>query len=307
MDPFQRETPLNLQHLHYPLGFPLQLKTNSGEVLEAAEESWRERSQEFDKEPVILEVVVSGGGGGYPPPPVYRGRKHLISVVSDAENCGLSDFKRHFAYCFLSSEAVRDRSFVSYYFLEALAKVTLTQLYLTPIHAACVAREGKGVLLCGASGMGKTSLAYFCTRNGWTYVSDNESWIVRDRGTLVMGNPARIRFRENAVELFPELMGKEPRRYWNGKMSIEITPAGATAGQCCATQVVFLRRQPEEPSTIRQLGAGEVVERFLAELPLYEDEVRMEQTNSLWRIAALNPVELVYSRMEDALRLLERL
>lgn len=304
MDPFQRETPLNLQHLYYPLGFPLQLKTNSADALEAARDSWT-GTQMFDKEPVILEVVV--GEGGYPPPPVYRGRKHLISVVSDTENCGFSDFKRHFAYCFVSSEAVRDHAFVSYYFLEALANVTLTQLYLTPVHAACVAKAGRGVLLCGASGTGKTSLAYFCARNGWTYVSDNESWIVRERGTLVVGNPGRIRFRENAVELFPELKGNQARRHWNGKMSIEVAPTGDTAGQCCATQVVFLRRQPEEPSTIRELTADEVVESFLAEAPVYEDEVRREQIASLWRLAALNPVELVYSGMEDALRLLERL
>jgi len=306
MDPFQRETRLNLQHLYYPLGFPLQLKTNSGDVLEAARESWGGRSREFDKEPITLEVVVVAGGR-QPPAPIYRGRGHLMSVVSDAENWGSSDFKRHFAYCFLNSETARDRTFVSYYFLEALANYTLTQLYLTPIHAACVAREGRGVLLCGASGAGKTSLAYFCARNGWSYVSDNESWIVRERGTLVVGNPGRIRFRENAMELFSELRGMEPRRHWNGKMSIEIAPTGSTAGQCCATQLVFLRRQSEGAATIRELGAGEVVERFLAELPVYEDEVRREQTASLWRIAALNPVELVYRDMADALRVLERL
>ena len=114
-------------------------------------------------------------------------------------------------------------------------------------HAACVARDGRGVLLCGDSGAGKTSLAYHLARNGWTYVSDNECWIVRERGTLVAGNPARLRFRDSAVELFPELRGIAPRLHANGKMSVE-TAAGAlgiaTAEQCCATRVVFLRRQP---------------------------------------------------------------
>jgi hypothetical protein len=306
MDPFQRETPLNLQHLYYPLGFPLQLKTNSADVLAAAEGSWGGVAQLFDKPLITIEVVVSPGLV-QPAAPVYRGRKHLNSVVADAANHGLSDFKRHFAYCFLSSETVRDHSFVRYYFLEALANVTLTQLYLTPIHAACVAREGSGVLLCGPSGAGKTSLAYFCARNGWAYVSDNESWIVRERGKLVVGNPARIRFRESAIELFPELRGNQARLHWNDKMSIEIAPTGMTDGQCCATQVVFLRRQPEGPPTIRKLAVEEVVERFLAELPVYEDEVRREQINSLWTIAALKPIELIYSEIEDALRLLERL
>jgi len=113
-------------------------------------------------------------------------------------------------------------------------------------------------------GAGKTSLAISVRGMGGLMSPTTKSWIVRERGTLIVGNPARIRFRESAAELFPELAELKPKRYWNGKMSIEMELGGQSS--ICAAQVVFLRRQPEEPSSIRKLEAAEVVERLLADL-----------------------------------------
>src|SRR5262249_4462796 len=144
--------------------------------------------------------------------------------ISDAENFAVCDYTRNFAFCRLNSAAAADRAFTSYYFLEAIANFSLAQLYLTPVHGACVARNGQGVLLCGPSGAGKTSLAYHCAKNGWTYISDNESWLVRSGGRLLVGNPHRLRFRENAFEIFPELMEIPAVPHPNGKMSVEAAP-----------------------------------------------------------------------------------
>ena len=231
-----------------------------------------------------------------------------MSIVADHENFAVCDYTRHFAFCRLNEAAAGDPSFAGYYFLEAIANFTLTQLYLTPVHAACVARKGQGVLLSGASGAGKTTLAYFCAKKGWTYVSDNESWLVRAGGRMLLGNPRRIRFRESAAELFPELKGQRAAPHPNGKMSIEVNPDGLeTAYQCGVERVVFLARQPGGRTTLRPVRNGDALEYFLAELPVYEDWVREEQQISLNRIAELNPVELRYGDLESAWRALESL
>jgi hypothetical protein len=209
----------------------------------------------------------------------------------------------------LNSTAARDRQFAGYYFLEALVYYSLTQLYLTPIHGACIARNGHGLLLCGPSGSGKTSLAYFCATKGWTYVSDNESWLVRKDGTRVLGNPNRIRFREDAPRLFPELNGKRAAPHANGKLSIELGPAHigmiSTADSCDAGRLVFLSRRSSGPAAVHALPASEALGRLLAEMPIYEERVRREQEASLARIAALDAVELRYSQLDDAWRSLE--
>ena len=307
-DPFLREVNLELESIYYPLGFPLRLATNCAEINKAAEESWGFYPQAFDTPPLRLRVIVEPGGG-HPPAPVYRGQEHLMTITADAKNFAVCDHTRNAAFCWLNAEAARDRPFTGYYFLEAMANYSLTQLYLTPVHGACVARNGRGVLLCGPSGAGKTSLAYFCARNGWTYISDNESWLVREGGgRRLLGNPNRIRFRDSARELFPELNANAAARIANGKMSIQMAPMGVdTAYQCGVEKVVVLARQPDGPAAMRSLPGEQVLDRFLAELPLYERRIREEQRACLQRIAELNPVELRFSRLEDALRQLESL
>ena len=307
-DPFRREVKLELESVYYPLGFPLRLATNCTEINKAAEEIWGRYPQAFETPPLRLRVAMETGGE-HPPAPVYRGQEHLMIITADARNFAVCDHTRNAAFCWLNDETSRDRPFTGYYFLEAMANYCLTQLYLTPVHGACVARDGRGVLLCGASGAGKTSLAYFCARNGWTYLSDNESWLVREgSGRLLLGNPDRIRFRDSARGLFPELAGLEPALDANGKMSIAMAPADiGIAYQCCVEKVVILARQSNSPAAMRSIPREHVLDHFLSELPLYESGIREEQRACLRRVAELDPVELRYSRLEDALRGLESL
>jgi len=265
---------------------------------------WGRGGKLFEENALELRIIV-GPGGGAPTPPVYRAQAHLMSAVSDAENFAVCDYTRNFAFCRLNQSAASNREFVAYYYLQALVNFSLTQLHLTPVHAACVARNGRGVLLCGESGAGKTSLAYRCARDGWTYVSDNESWLVRGRQALLVGDPRRIRFRETAVELFPELHGRPAKPHPNGKMSIEIETSGiATAGSCEIVRVVFLSRGP---ARLQPFPAQQTVERLLSEIPIYEDHVRQAHRTSLEKIALLDPVELRYSQLDDGARSLEDL
>ena len=81
--------------------------------------------------------------------------------------------------------------------------------HLLKCHAACVAKNGHGVLFVGGSGAGKSSLAYACARRGWTYISDDGASLVRRRpGRQVLGNPQNFHFRPDARSCFPELRGR---------------------------------------------------------------------------------------------------
>ncbi len=46
-----------------------------------------------------------------------------------------------------------------------------------PLHAGCVAKEGRGLLLAGTSGSGKSTLTAALVRDGWDFLSDDTVFI----------------------------------------------------------------------------------------------------------------------------------
>ena len=233
----------------YPHGFPASIRSNSPAVLDAAAQSWEGLGKRFDETPIELRCLVSAGAAAQlPPPPVTRAQGHLEASVADAENFWSGDLAKGFASAWVTEAVATNAEYFRYHFLEAMAYGLLDTLHLVAIHAGCVALDGRGVLLAGDSGAGKSSLAYACARRGWTYVSDDASSLVRrDAGRTVLGNPRLLRFRETAGALFPEFRRLAERRRANGKLTIEVRteslPAIRTAAECRVDYIVFLNRR----------------------------------------------------------------
>jgi hypothetical protein len=134
-------------------------------------------------------------------------------------------------------------------------------------HGACVRIGGSGVLLCGESGTGKTTLSYAGARAGWTYISDDASYLPLDReDRLVVGNCHKVRFRTSATELFQEVAGRPITPRAAGKPSIEVRtsewPTIRTAGFTNVEHVVFLNREAGGKQELVPLPAAEVLSRF---------------------------------------------
>jgi hypothetical protein len=247
-DPLLSNVPLPLRKTYHPLGFAVEITTNSDEVLTAADESWGSIRELFSSPPLQISVALGAGRSGRcPPAPVYRGQRNLLSIVADSENFAVCDRQQGFAFGWLNRDAVEHKAYLRYHFLEAIALTMLASSYVMPLHAACVEFAGHGVLLCGNSGAGKSSLAYACARAGWKYISDDASYLVRDgRGRLVVGNSQLVRLRPSAAELFPELAGLSLTPRAAGKPSIELAtafmPHVTTAQQSTVEYIVFLNR-----------------------------------------------------------------
>jgi hypothetical protein len=224
-DPALARFSMPLRETFYPLGFPLQIETNCEEVLNSAAVSWKGFVQLFDTPPIRVRVgVTKGHSSECPPTPVSRVQQYIATNVADSENFSVVDFSQGFASIWLTEAAVANRGYLRYFFLESTALCILATSYTTAIHAACVEHKGCGILICGDSGAGKSSLSYACARAGWTYITDDSSYLVNNRNDrLIVGNCNQARFRPSAIELFSELTGKEVvQRAQIGKPSIEL-------------------------------------------------------------------------------------
>jgi len=313
LDPLGYLVDLPLEQVFHPLGFPARVAANSSLVLEAAGESWGRFEPLFDAPPLRLHVTVSAGGPDeLPPPPVFRAQGHLLSVISDARNSAVCDLSQGFAYCWVTPAVAAASAWLRRRFLESTTYTMLTHRSVTAVHAACISRGGRGVLLCGPSGAGKSAFAFAAARNGWTFVTDDVSYMVRERADrVVLGKPQQIRFQESASTLFPELEGMSAMPDPRGQMLIEVDTADLegmkTAARCNADYVVFLNRPVAGLPRLAPLDKDEAFARLLAEMPMYEPRIHEAHKASLALLLAAETYELRYSDLGPAIQALEEL
>ncbi len=301
---------LTHEETFYPLGFPTSLRTNSVEILSMAREVWSMFDQQFHTELIRVELhIVDGDSEECPPTPSYRLANPYACCIANAENYSISNLDTVTTKIILSRATLRHRKYLEYFFLGSAPLNYIATRFATAIHAGCVALDGRGVLLCGESGAGKSSLSYACARAGWTFVTDDASYLVyggKDR--LVTGDCHRIRFRPSAGELFPELKGLEITPRAAGKPSVEM-PTGSLPRMICAPTaqvefLVFLNRQwSGSPELIP--FRKDVARHFMRQSQYMPWEWRAQHYAALERLLTAEIFELRYSNMDWAVRRLE--
>ena len=306
------DVPLPMRATFFPLGFPLELATNSEAVITAARESWGLSPAAFSETPLLFSLVVTDDQSEpLPLGPKFRSHRHLMSIVSDSHNQAVCDFIHGCAAGWINRRVAETPGFLRPNFLEAPVMTVLVAAHLAPMHGALVARRGVGVALCGDSFAGKSTLAYACARNGWTFVSDDGTFLRRNSADrYAVGNPYSIRFREDAKILFPELAGCKVERRLNGALGIEARTSQlpvTTASGCSIHHLVFLRRSRAGPAGIDRFAKAQAL-RWLEKATLYgPEDVQASQRRAYRRLLDADVWELRYSDLSDALNLLDQL
>lgn len=303
---------LPLRHTFYPLGFALEIITNEPHVIRAAGDSFGHRRLRRGHSPLQIRIGVSEGGGSKcPPEPTRREYNHLYSLVADNDNQALLDLKTCTSFMWLNRSALKNPLYFRYNFLEKVVYLLLGASVVTDLHAACVSKNGRGILLCGDSGAGKSTLAYGCARAGWTYTSDDTSYLINASDVpRVIGHSHRVRFRPTAQSLFPELERFDITPRMEGKPSIEVSvselPALQTAPETNIHSIVYLQRQPSTRAKLIPLPSGTATQRTRQDL-FSAGEIRVMHEKILERLSTVPTYELHYCDMQDAIAALDLL
>ena len=303
---------LPLRGIFYPLGYAVEIVTNEPAVLEAANESFGHARLYRASTTLQVRIGVSEGGDSEcPPEPTRRQYNHLYSLVADVDNQALLDLRLCIGFAWLKKAAVDNRLYFRYNFLEKTVYLLLGSSVVTDLHAACVSKNGKGILLCGDSGAGKSTLSYACARAGWTYTSDDTSYLINSSSVLrVIGHSHRVRFRPTAKALFPELEGRELTPRLEGKPSLEIPtselPGLITASEARVHSIVYLNRSASGTGKLVPLPAGTATQRTRKEL-YSAGEIRRKHEKILQVLSAIPTYELQYRDLDHAIDQLELL
>ena len=300
------------REMFYPLGFPMELRTNSVEIASQARGLWSVFKKRFDADPIRMDVhVIESDSLECPPAPVCRIMYPLLTSFADADNYSIVHLDRNRTQITISRATERHRSYLEYFFLGSAPLSHIATRHATPVHAGCVGRHGRGILLCGDSGAGKSSLSYACARAGWTYVTDDASYLLNDgKERMVTGNCHQVRFRPSAAELFPEVHGLEITPRAAGKPSIELPTALLPHMICARTAhidfLVFLNRRANvKPELVPY--RKDVALHFMRQVLYGSAQSLAVQYAALERLLTVDVFELRYSDLDWAVRRLETL
>ncbi len=137
------------------------------------------------------------------------------------------------------------------------------------IHAGCVCDGEKGILICGASGGGKSTLTYALARSGFSYLSDDGVFLRRDTGGLEMFSfPEKIKLDSRSRSFFGELNHLSGR---SGKHEIALKDTRIRRFSVSARPValIFPVRSRGPKSEIRPVPRHEALVRVLGQsIPL---------------------------------------
>jgi len=219
------------------LGVGLRVETNSVYVRELLEQTfgmWRGVPDELvvrRDDPFRIRVIVTDGSerepeGGRPALRyiLYDDARYIVHTPGSV---AMVDPERGDAAAYITAELASHRSFFRHSVLEAIGLSLAAHHDRHPIHASAVGRGDHVILLAGASGVGKSTLAYMAHSAGLDVLSDDTVWVQLHPEIRLWGWTRRIHLTPESERFFPELAALEPRQTDStGKLVVELDPGG---------------------------------------------------------------------------------
>jgi len=165
------------------LGARVSARSNSDRLLGLAREAFGALPmQRLVARPPTLELELILGEGarvrGIPPRPRMKSAGGLLIGAIDADNFALVDPRGRRALVCVDRALLAWPQRVRYELIEfALYTLVPRVLDLVPLHAACVGFDGRGVLLTGEGGAGKSTASLVCGEAGFDLLSEDAVFV----------------------------------------------------------------------------------------------------------------------------------
>jgi hypothetical protein len=147
-------------------------------------------------------------------------------MVHTPGSFGIADLDRQAGVAYVTRQLVDDEARFRVTILHFLVLITITVKDRTPIHAALIGRGDAALLLVGAAGTGKSTLAYAAAQAGWDVLSDDAAYVQLEPHR-VWGTGSSVLLLDDAALHFPELRGHSLTTFPTGKRKLMAT---ASAG-----------------------------------------------------------------------------
>lgn len=174
-----------------------------------------------------------------------------------------------------------------------LLRLKLSLKYkIAVFHAASLEYEGQGILLAGDSGAGKTSLSFLCVKQGFRYLSDEDSFVAchPDRDAVeLLGFQRRMRIHENVGKRKSDFRNSGDQFSGFGESGMVYDPRNENPAAYCLRAplrklIILNNRADNETLSLQKLSSA----RRFSFLMKYFESVSLEYGNSRKRITRYN-------------------
>lgn len=171
---------------------------------------------------------------------------------------------------------------------------------LFTFHATALEKDGKGVLIPGFSGRGKTTAFLSLLRSGYRYLSDDHPFFrMTEQGVELLPYPLKVNVTDRTVEFFPELREAPqsilrpgiPKRYFYAE---ELYPW--PLGRPCVPRLILFPQVIDAPySCLEPLSKKQALELILPHsLLVFDPVVAKTEFHALSRLVAMTDCYRLY-------------
>ena len=159
------------------------------------------------------------------------------------------------------------------------------------VHAAGGALDGRGVLIAGASGSGKSTVALALARDGFAMLGDDMVFLRRRGDDLeALAFPEEFDLTDETAAMFPELAAvaaAEPRDGWPKKqVRVERALAARIARSCTPALVLFTRIVDAPVSRLEPIEPAEALLELAPNVLLTRPEPSQRHLDALGALVA---------------------
>lgn len=255
-------------------GKPLLVRSNSIVILSHAASFFLPWKTGAMNEPAAAELNLiqrNDGCGRVESSPWFRGRGYFALARFTDGDAVWFNLRTRRVRGFFSDAAIADESRWQKDILPAIVGVLAATMSVTPVHAACLAKNGSGVLLAGRSGVGKSTLAVTMGQLGYGYLCDDWTYLTGSQnGLSAWSLPVPVKLLPEASHYFHELIGYPCARSLNGEIAYEVSPEScfqlSRRNHCPISSVVLLERRHEPGISILPITAAEAITHLSSEI-----------------------------------------
>lgn len=226
--------------------------------------------------------------------PNFRGLHHLVFARFGTSNLFVFNIATRSISAIMTRALAHDRAFWQQRLIPIMVGVFGAAIDVLPLHAACLSLGGRGLLIAGASGTGKSNLSLALARSGAGFISDDWTYVTYDGGGLCAhGLSAPIKLLPDAATFFPALTDHELRISLNGELAYEVSPGELGVpfeSECNPDCLVFYERVPNGEPELTRLSGDEARDYICSStepLPLQLSWVAEQRDRIASRIAQL--------------------